>query len=120
DEDGDELQLLFDFPVMLRLYLARRNARPLRDQLARRPAIPEDCQWAVFVRNHDELTLDQLTERQRREVFDAFGPDEDMQLYGRGIRRRLPPMLDGDEARIRLVYSLLLSLPGTPVLFYGE
>ncbi len=72
------------------------------------------------MRNHDELTLDQLSESERQEVFDAFGPEEDMQLYGRGLRRRLPPMLDGDQARMRLVYSLLFSLPGTPVLFYGE
>jgi maltose alpha-D-glucosyltransferase/alpha-amylase len=122
DEDGDELHLVFDFPVMQRLYLAlaRRDARPLRDQLARRPAVPEDCQWANFVRNHDELTLDQLTARQREEVFAVFGPSEDEQLYGRGIRRRLPPMLDGDPDRIRLAYSLLLTLPGTPVLYYGE
>ena len=73
-----------------------------------------------FVRNHDELTLDKLTEAERQEVFAAFGPDQDMQLYGRGLRRRLPPMLDGDQRRIRMVYSLLFSLPGTPVLFYGE
>ena len=75
---------------------------------------------ATFVRNHDELTLDKLTDGQRAEVFAAFGPDEDMQLYGRGLRRRLPSMLDGDERRIRMVYSLLFALPGTPVLFYGE
>ena len=102
------------------LSLARRDAGPLRDALERRPEIPEDAQWAIFVRNHDELTLDQLSEDERAEVFAAFGPDEDMQLYGRGLRRRLPPMLDGDPARIRMVYSLLFSLPGTPVLFYGE
>ena len=74
----------------------------------------------MFVRNHDELTLDQLSDREAPEVFAAFGPDETMQLYGRGLRRRLPPMLDGDPHRVRLVYSLLFSLPGTPVLFYGE
>jgi len=72
------------------------------------------------VRNHDELTLDKLTEEERAEVFAAFGPDPDMQMYGRGLRRRLPSMLGGDERRIRLVYSLMFSLPGTPVLFYGE
>jgi len=72
------------------------------------------------VRNHDELTLDQLRDDERGEVFEAFGPEEDMQLYGRGLRRRLPPMLDGDQQHARLVYSLLFSLPGTPVLFYGE
>ena len=72
------------------------------------------------MRNHDELTLDKLTDDERAEVFAAFGPEETMQVYGRGLRRRLPPMLDGDPRRIRMVYSLLFSLPGTPVLFYGE
>ena len=120
--DGDELELLFDFPLMQAMYLAlaRGEAGPLRAALDARPEIPEDAQWANFVRNHDELTLDQLSDAERQEVFDAFGPDEDMQLFGRGLRRRLPPMLDGDPDRIRLVYSLLFSLPGTPVLFYGE
>jgi glycosidase len=80
----------------------------------------EDCQYANFVRNHDELTLDKLSEEERQEVFDAFGPDADMQLFGRGLRRRLPSMLDGDQQRIRMAYSLLFALPGTPVLFYGE
>ena len=72
------------------------------------------------MRNHDELTLDKLSDKEREEVFAAFGSEPDMQLYGRGLRRRLPPMLDGDPRRLRLVYSLLFSLPGTPVLFYGE
>ncbi|HVL04343.1 MAG TPA: alpha-amylase family protein, partial [Acidimicrobiales bacterium] len=122
DEQGDELQLLFGFPVMQAMYLslARRDARPLAQALVGNPAIPDDCQWATFVRNHDELTLDQLSDGERQEVFDAFGPDPDMQLFDRGLRRRLPPMLDGHPQQIRLVYSLLFSLPGTPVLFYGE
>ena len=72
------------------------------------------------MRNHDELTLDKLSADERQEVFDAFGPEKDMQLYDRGLRRRLPPMLEGDPRRVRMVYSLLFSLPGTPVLFYGE
>ena len=72
------------------------------------------------MRNHDELTLDKLSDDERQEVFDAFGPDPDMQLYGRGLRRRLPSMLGGDERRMRMAYSLAFSLPGTPVLFYGE
>ncbi len=122
DPEGDELKMLFNFPVMQALYLAlaRQDARPLARSLERLPDIPEDCQWAIFVRNHDELTLDQLRDEERREVFEAFGPEDNMQLYGRGLRRRLPPMLDGDPQRVRLVYSLLFSLPGTPVLFYGE
>jgi maltose alpha-D-glucosyltransferase/alpha-amylase len=122
DEDGDELHLVFQFSVMQRIYLAmaREDARPLELALAELPDVPFDSQWATFLRNHDELTLDQLTEDERQVVFDAFGPDPDMQLYGRGLRRRLPPMLGGDHARLRMAYSLLLSLPGTPVLFYGE
>ncbi|MPZ74077.1 MAG: trehalose synthase [Nitriliruptorales bacterium] len=119
---GDEIQLLFDFPLMQAMYLAlaRRDARPLRTSFKRMPDVTDEGQWARFVRNHDELTLDKLTDAQRQEVFDAFGPDGSMQLYGRGLRRRLPPMFDGDEARIRLAYSLLFTLPGTPTLFYGE
>lgn len=121
-EDGDELVMQFDFITMQRLYLslARQDAGPVAEALTARPEISPDCQWATFVRNHDELTLDKLTDTERQEVFEAFGPDPEMQLYGRGLRRRLPPMLDGDPRRIRMVYSLLFSLPGTPVLFYGE
>ena len=119
---GDELTLCFDFISMQRMYLslAREDARPLAASLAERPKPPKDCQWATFVRNHDELTLDKLTDEEREEVFDAFAPEEDMRLYGRGIRRRLPTMLGGDTRRVRMVYSLLFSLPGVPVLFYGE
>jgi len=122
DEDGDELHMCFNFPVMQAMYLAlaRGDATPLAAALRDVPPIPEDSQWANFVRNHDELTLDQLTEEERAEVFEAFGPEEEHQLFGRGLRRRLPTMLNGDQRRIRMVYSLMFSLPGTPVLFYGE
>jgi trehalose synthase len=122
DEDGDELQLVFSFTVNQAMFLslAREDATPLARALAALPPIPEDCQWANFVRNHDELTLDKLSDEERQEVFDAFGPEKELQLYGRGIRRRLPTMLDGDERRVRMMYSLAFSLPGTPVLFYGE
>jgi glycosidase len=121
-DDGDELHMLFDFITMQRLYLAlaREDAGPLVDALTARPEVHRTSQWATFVRNHDELTLDKLTEEERQEVFAAFGPEPEMQVFGRGLRRRLPPMLDGDPRRVRLVYSLLFSLPGTPVLFYGE
>jgi trehalose synthase len=117
-----ELDLMFDFHAMQYTYLAlvREQAAPLAEALARRPAIPPECQWASFLRNHDELTLDQLNDDERAEVFARFAPDEDMRLYGRGIRRRLPPMLGGDQRWMRMAYSLMLSLPGTPVLFYGE
>jgi trehalose synthase len=120
--DGDELTMQFDFIAMQKLYLslAREDAAPLAEALTARPEISPDSQWATFVRNHDELTLDKLSDDEREEVFAAFGPEEDMQVYGRGLRRRLPPMLGGDPRRVRMVYSLLFSLPGTPVLFYGE
>jgi glycosidase len=104
----------------LYLSLARADAGPLAEALTTRPELSPDSQWATFVRNHDELTLDKLSDSERAEVFAAFGPEERMQVYGRGLRRRLPPMLGGDPRRIRMVYSLLFSLPGTPVLFYGE
>ncbi|HSJ45310.1 MAG TPA: alpha-amylase family protein, partial [Euzebyales bacterium] len=122
DEDGDELQMLFNFPAMQALYvsLARGVAQPFIDALRSLPAAPAASQWASFVRNHDELTLDKLTDDERQEVFEAFGPEEDMQIYGRGLRRRLPPMLAGEEDRIRLVYSLMFAMPGTPTIFYGE
>lgn len=121
-KDGDELHMMFDFIGMQSMYLslARCDARPLATAIRRRPAIAPDSQWATFVRNHDELTLDKLSDDERQEMFDAFGPEEEMQIYGRGLKRRLPPMLEGDPRRIRMVYSLLFSLPGTPVLYYGE
>jgi trehalose synthase len=122
DEDGDELHLILSFTVNQAMFLAlaRQEAAPLARALEALPPIPPDCQWANFVRNHDELTLDKLSDDERQEVFAAFGPDEELQLYGRGLRRRLPTMLGGDQRRIRMVYSLAFSLPGTPVLFYGE
>jgi trehalose synthase len=122
DEDGDELTMCFDFIGMQRLYLslARNDPAELEKALRERPDPPEEAQWGTFVRNHDELTLDKLSDEERQEVFDAFGPEKNMQLYGRGLRRRLPPMLGNNQDRLRMVYSLLFSLPGTPVLFYGE
>jgi len=122
DEDGDELHMIFDFLGNQALYLslARGDAEPLRRTLRAAPAMPDTCAVARFVRNHDELTLDKLGEDERAEVFARFGPDPGMQLYGRGLRRRLPAMLDGDAAAIRMTYSLTFSLPGPPVLFYGE
>ena len=119
---GDELQMQFDFITMQGMYLslAREDARPLAKALRGRPAIPQACQWATFVRNHDELTLDKLSDKERAEVFEALGPDPAMQVYDRGLKRRLPPMLDGDPRRVRMAYSLLFSLPGTPTLYYGE
>jgi trehalose synthase len=121
-ERADELQMQFAFPLNQQLYLAlaREDASILAAAIDELPTVSDETQWAIFIRSHDELTLDQLSDDERDEVFAAFGPDESMQLFGRGLRRRLPPMLGGDDRRIRLVYSLLFSLPGTPVLFYGE
>ncbi|MCD5341158.1 alpha-amylase family protein [Arthrobacter sp. AK04] len=120
--DGNELNMQFDFMTMQHIYLslARQDARPLAETLKSRPPLHPDNQWAMFVRNHDELTLDKLTDGEREEVFAAFGPEKNMQIYGRGLRRRLPPMLGGDPEHLRMVYSLMFALPGTPVLFYGE
>ncbi|WP_431897461.1 alpha-amylase family protein [Nonomuraea sp. bgisy101] len=120
--NGDQLTMCFDFLLMQRawLALARCEAEPIAEALRARPESPKDSQWGTFLRNHDELTLDKLSDEERQEVFDAFGPEKDMQIYGRGLRRRLPSMLGGDLRRIKMAYSLLLSMPGTPVIFYGE
>ena len=120
--EGDALNMLFDFVVMQSVWLslARGSAEPLEEALRRLPKIPKDTQWASFVRNHDELTLDKLTVAQRSEVFKAFGPEKSMQVYGHGLRRRMASMLDGDQRRLRLLWSLVFTLPGTPVLFYGD
>ena len=122
DEDGDELHMTLDFLGNQALYLAlaRGDPEPLAKTLQEFPAIPDACSLGRFVRNHDELSLDKLTDEEREEVFARFGPEEDMQLFGRGLRRRLPAMLGGDDRAIRMAYSLAFSLPGTPVLFYGE
>ena len=122
DEGGDEMHMLFNFVLNQHLFLAlvRQDPAPIVAALEELPPVPRTNQWANFVKNHDELTLDKLTEDEREEVFAALAPDPDMRSFGRGIRRRVPPMLDGDRARTELLYSLLLTLPGSPVLLYGE
>jgi len=122
DEDGDELHMCLNFNLnqWMALGLVREDAAPLIHGLRALPSLPADDQWANFVRNHDEWSLDKLTDAERQEAFQAFGSKPDMQLFGRGLRRRLPTMLNGDQARIRMVYSLMFALPGSPVLFYGE
>jgi trehalose synthase len=122
DEDGDEMHMLFDFILNQHVFLAlvRQDPVPIVAALRERQPIPTANQWANFVKNHDELTLDKLSDDQREEVFAALAPDPDMRSFGRGIRRRVPPMLNGDRRRIELLYSLLFTLPGTPVLLYGE
>lgn len=122
ERNGDELHMCFNFSVnqAMWLALARGDATPMAEALRNLPEIPQDCQWANFVRSHDELTLQQLSDAERAEVFEAFGPEEHHQLFGRGLRRRVPTMVDGDQRLIRMIYSLAFSLPGTPTLFYGE
>lgn len=119
--DGRGLHMMFNFWVNQRLFhaLATADVAPLAEALEATREIPATAQWAHFLRNHDELDLGRLTEQQRAAVFARFGPEESMLLYGRGIRRRLAPML-GNRAQIELANSVLLSLPGTPVLRYGD
>ncbi len=119
---GNRLHMLFDFRMncKLMLALAREDAEPIVETLMNTPRIPDTGQWATFLRNHDEVDLSRLTPSERQDVFKAFGPRPQMQLYGRGIRRRLAPMLGGDRRRLELAYSLQFTLPGTPVLRYGE
>jgi maltose alpha-D-glucosyltransferase/alpha-amylase len=120
--DADRLHMMFNFPLnqMLFYALASGDTGPLADAIAASRGLPETAQWANFLRNHDELNLGRLSEEQRATVFEAFAPEEDMQVFGRGIRRRLAPMLGGDRRRLELAYSLMLTLPGTPVLRYGD
>ena len=121
-ESGERLQMMFNFQVNQNLFygLATSDNRPLVNALKATKPRPATAQWGHFLRNHDELDLGRLTEEQRQAVFDAFAPEPNMQLYDRGIRRRLAPMLQGDRRRLELAYSLLMALPGTPVIRYGD
>ena len=121
-EYGERLQMMFNFQVNQYLFyaLAAADAPALAKAMERTKARPQSAQWGVFLRNNDELDLGRLTEEQREKVFAEFGPDESMQLYDRGIRRRLPPMLNGDQRRLRMAMSLMFTLPGTPVIRYGD
>jgi maltose alpha-D-glucosyltransferase/alpha-amylase len=119
---GERLQMMFNFEVNQHLFLAMASSdsRPLVEAMKATRQRPANAQWGQFLRNHDELDLGRLSKAERQTVFDAFGPDPDMQLYQRGIRRRLAPMLHGDRRRLELAYSLMLTMPGTPVLRYGD
>lgn len=120
--NGQRMGLVLDFWLNNHIFLAlaTRQAEPLQRAIERRPQSPDSAGYAVWLRNHDELDLERLSEAERDEVMRIFAPEEDMRLYGRGIRRRLAPMLDGDVHRQLLAQALLLSLPGTPVLRYGD
>ena len=120
--DGDRLHMIFNFLLNQHsfLALARGEMEPIARVMRATPPMPALAQWASFLRNHDELDLGRLTDEERREVFAAFAPEEGMRLFGRGIRRRLAPMLGGNTRRLAMAQSLMFALPGTPVIWYGE
>jgi maltose alpha-D-glucosyltransferase / alpha-amylase len=119
---GDRLHMMFNFQVNQNLFyaLATADSRPLINALKATKPRPATAQWGIFLRNHDELDLGRLSEAQRQRVFEVFAPEEEMRLYDRGIRRRLATMLNGDRRRLELAYSLMFTLPGTPVIRYGD
>jgi maltose alpha-D-glucosyltransferase/alpha-amylase len=121
-DEGDHLQMMLNFPVNQRLFyaLATGDIDPLVWALEQTRSRPPAAQWVQFLRSHDELDLGRLTDEQREKVFEAFGPEPRMQLYDRGIRRRLTPMLGNNRRRLELAFSLLFSLPGTPMMQYGD
>jgi maltose alpha-D-glucosyltransferase/alpha-amylase len=121
-DEGERMQMMFNFQVNQNLFyaLAAADCRPLVKAMMKTKPRPATAQWGLFLRNHDELDLGRLSEEQRATVFRAFGPEKEMQLYGRGIRRRLAPMLQGDRRHLELAYSLMFTLPGTPVVRYGD
>ena len=118
---GDECHMAFHFPLMPRIYmaLATEDRHPVTDIIRQTPEIPESCQWAVFLRNHDELTLEMVTDRERDYLWDYYAADRRARL-NLGIRRRLAPLMENDRRKIELLKGLLLSMPGTPVLYYGD
>ena len=119
--DGDECHMAFHFPLMPRIYMALRqeDRMPITDIISQTPEIPETCQWGLFLRNHDELTLEMVTNDERDYMYIAYSADPRMRL-NLGIRRRLAPLVDNNRRRIELLNSLLLSFPGTPILYYGD
>jgi len=119
--EGDECHMSFHFPLMPRIYmaLAQEDRHPITDILRQTPDIPENCQWAIFLRNHDELTLEMVSDRERDYLWQYYAADPRARINV-GIRRRLAPLLDNDRDKIELLNSLLLSMPGTPVLYYGD
>jgi maltose alpha-D-glucosyltransferase / alpha-amylase len=121
-ERGDRMNMVLNFFVNPHLFLALANEspEPLIRSLLQVPAIPENCQWGYFLRNHDELDLSRLAELEQARCLEVFGPGENMRLYGRGIRRRLAPMFERNEQRLMLAFSLIFSIPGTPIIWYGD
>jgi len=119
--DGDECHMGFHFPLMPRMYmaLAQEDRYPITDIIRQTPAIPEDCQWGIFLRNHDELTLEMVTDRERDYLWNFYAQDKRARI-NMGIRRRLAPLLQNDRRKIELLNSLLMSMPGTPIFYYGD
>jgi|HubBroStandDraft_1064217.scaffolds.fasta_scaffold00135_12 maltose alpha-D-glucosyltransferase/alpha-amylase len=119
--EGDECHMAFHFPLMPRIYMAvaQEDRHPITDIMRQTPDIPESCQWAIFLRNHDELTLEMVTDRERDYLWEFYAGDRRMRL-NLGIRRRLATLMENDRRRIDLLNSILLSMPGTPVLYYGD
>ncbi len=119
--EGDEFHMAFHFPIMPRLFMALRleDRKPLVDIIERTPPIPESCQWGIFLRNHDELTLEMVTDDERDYMYEEYARERTARI-NLGIRRRLAPLLDGDRRRIELLNGLLMSLPGSPFLYYGD
>jgi maltose alpha-D-glucosyltransferase/alpha-amylase len=119
--DGDECHMAFHFPLMPRMYMAiaREDRFPISDIIRQTPPIPDTCQWAVFLRNHDELTLEMVTDSERDYLWQTYAADRRARI-NLGIRRRLAPLLERDRRRVELMNSLLLSMPGTPVIYYGD
>ncbi len=119
--DGDEFHMAFNFPLMPRLFMAisQEHHGPIIDIMKRLPEIPENCQWCMFLRNHDEMTLEMVTDNERDYLFDAYAEDRQMRL-NQGIRRRLAPLLDNDRRKNELLNAILMTLPGTPIIYYGD
>ena len=119
--NGDEFHMAFHFPLMPRIFMAIRkeDRHPITDILAQTPSIPPNCQWGLFLRNHDELTLEMVTEDDRDYMYREYAADPRMRI-NLGIRRRLAPLMDNDRRKVELLNSLLLTMPGTPILYYGD
>lgn len=119
--NGDEFTMAFHFPLMPRIYMAMKKGdpAPIRWAIENTPAIPDGCQWCTFLRNHDELTLEMVTSEERDWMWEQYAPDPKMRL-NQGIRRRLAPLLDNDPEKIRQAHAILYSLPGTPIVYYGD
>src|SRR5687767_3800015 len=119
--DGDECHMAFHFPLMPRMYMAiaQEDRNPITDIMRQTPEIPESCQWAIFLRNHDELTLEMVTQNEREYLWNTYAADRRMRI-NLGIRRRLAPLMENVRRKIELMNGMLMSMPGTPIVYYGD